>query len=68
MVTLKYDLRTAYESGVTEHPQKEMKKLGYEVLAFEGVPIADAVFMEVVEVIEPLPKYLEVSKFEITVR
>lgn len=58
MITLRYDLITAFNQGVLQHPQLQMKDLGYEVLSFEGVPIGDCAIMEVKELIEPLEKYL----------
>mgnify|MGYP003110037501 CR=1 FL=1 len=57
---IRYDLHSAYEAGHTEHPQKEMKKLGFEVLSFEGVPIADCAIMEIMPTSNDLPSFLEV--------
>jgi hypothetical protein len=65
MITLRFDLIAAYKAGYNEHPQKVMGKLGYKVKSFEGVPIADCVFMEVDQVINPLPEFLEVSEHKI---
>lgn len=65
MIVIRYDLRTANDNGVTVHPQKQMKLLGYNVMAFEGFPIADCVFMGVDKIIEPLPPYLELSDHKI---
>jgi hypothetical protein len=59
MYSLQYDLRTAYEMGYTEHPQIVMQKLGYDVLVFEAVEIADCVLMGVDKLIEPLPRFLK---------
>lgn len=58
MPTLRFDIRTAYESGATEHPMKVMRELGYEIIDYEGVPIADCAIIQVKEIIEPLEKYL----------
>lgn len=63
-IVLKYCLRTAYEGGKTDHPQKVMRDLGYIVTRFEGVPIGDCVFMQVDKIIEPLPDYLTLSDWE----
>lgn len=55
---LRYCLITASINGVNEHPQTQMKNLGYKVLG--GVPqsIADCWWFTVEEFIEPLPPYL----------
>lgn len=63
-IVLRYDLRTADESGNPEHPQIVMKRLGYNVLKFRGEPIGDCVFMEVDKKIEPLPEFLTVSNYK----
>lgn len=56
-------MRTAYESGATEHPMKVMRELGYEIIDYEGIPIGDCAIIEVKELILPLPKYLtEIKK------
>lgn len=59
MPELRLDLRNAYESGETEHPQILMKKLGYNILKSEPIPIADCWIFEVEELILPLPEYLK---------
>ncbi len=64
---LKYDLIAAYKIGKTEHPQKVMKELGYNILKSEPVPIADCIFYEVENIIEPLPEYLEKSNFKFSI-
>ena len=51
-------MRTAYESGATKHPMKVMRELGYEIIDYEGVPIADCAIIQVKEIIEPLETYL----------
>lgn len=63
--TIRYNVTGASKSGVTLHPQEDAKRLGMKVLAFEGVPIADCVFMEVENLPEQLPPYIEVSDFKI---
>jgi hypothetical protein len=65
MPTLRYDMITAYQNGYPEHPQKVMKELGYEVTAYEGVPIGDCAMIEVKEIKDPLPSFLSITDFEI---
>lgn len=67
MKTIKYCLRTANDElgDETIHPQRQMEKLGCKVLAYEGMPIADCIFMEVDKLPNPMPKYVEVSEFKI---
>lgn len=64
MKVLKFDLRDAYENGVTEHPQHVMKDLGYKVTKMRGEPMGDCVFFEVENIIEPLPVYLTESNYK----
>jgi hypothetical protein len=54
----KYDIIGAYYSGVHEHPQKQMKNLGYNVVKAEPVPIADCWWFRVDNEIENVPDYL----------
>ena len=58
MPELRFDMRTAYESGAKEHPMKVMSELGYEIIDYEGIPIADCAIIKVKEVIYPLEIYL----------
>jgi hypothetical protein len=67
MITLRYDWQSADKMGYKGHPQKVMQQLGYKVLAYEAVGIADCSFMEVEEVIEPLPEFLKVSDYKLVV-
>jgi len=60
MGKIRYDLRTAFENGYENHPQKVMKELGYVVKSFEGIPIGDCVIMEVERIKYPLEKFLTV--------
>ena len=57
-----YKMYTAYDCGVNEHPQVQMEKLGYKVLAAVAQSMGDCWWFTVEDYIEPLPKYLE--KFE----
>lgn len=43
---------------VREHPQKQMKKLGFNVVKSEPIPIADCWIFEVDNDIENIPEYL----------
>ena len=54
----RYDLRLAFDSGVREHPQKQMKKLGYDVIKSEPVSIADCWCFRVKPRITDTPCYL----------
>lgn len=60
MIELRFDLITAYNCEVKEHPQKVMKELGYDLIKSEPVPIGDCWIFTVEKVIEPLPKYLTI--------
>ncbi|WP_395049420.1 hypothetical protein [Flavobacterium sp.] len=51
-------MRSAYESGATDHPMKVMRELGYKIIDYEGIPIGDCAIIEVEKLIEPLEKYL----------
>jgi len=65
MITIRYDLIGAYNAGVRTHPQKDVESLGCKVFGYEGVPIADCIFMEVDTLPDNLPKWIEVSNFKI---
>jgi hypothetical protein len=60
----RYDLIGAHYDGVTEHPQVQMKKLGYEVIKSEPVPIADCWWFRVENKIKNTPSYLYEMKHE----
>lgn len=62
---IKYDLKDAYEAGAKEHPQIEVEKLGMKVIKFEGIEIADCIMMEVENIPEQLPGYIELSNYKI---
>ena len=56
---LRYDVITAQLScGIKEHPEIQMKKLGYKVIGSVPQSIADCWWFTVENFIEPLPKYL----------
>ena len=60
----RYDLIGAYYDSVREHPQVQMKKLGYEVIKSEPVPIADCWWFRVKNEIKDIPSYLYEMKHE----
>ena len=62
MITIRYSLIGAYFSGVNEHPQKQMEQLGIKVISYEGIPIADCIIMEVENIPDILPEYIEIIK------
>jgi hypothetical protein len=64
--TLRYSLIGAYEAGHTAHPQREMEKLGYEILNYEGGEIGDCVFIQVKEPHPPLPDFLTPCNYQFT--
>jgi hypothetical protein len=56
---LHYDLISAgLLHGITEHPQRQMIKLGYKVIDSEPLLIVDKWWFKVEEIIHPLPGYL----------
>lgn len=61
MKKIKYDLIGAYKAGISEHPQKDVERLGIKVLSYEPAPIADCVMMEVENIPDSLPSYIELS-------
>lgn len=62
-VCVRYDLIGAgLKYGVKEHPQIDMKNMGYKVTNCEPIPIADCWVFEVEELIKPLAPYLHVIK------
>ena len=66
MITLSFDFYAASYAGINGHPEAVMRDLGYTVLAFKGMPIANCVYMGVDKIIEPLPSYLTVSDFKLS--
>lgn len=54
-----YDIIGAnLDAGVTDHPQKVMRDLGYNFVKSEPVPIADCWWFRVTNHIEPVPEFL----------
>ena len=60
---LRYSLQEAYEYGAKEHPQKQMKLLGYEVLDAVPQSAYGSWWFTVKEIIEPLPPYLNLITY-----
>lgn len=59
MKKYRYDLICAgLNYGIKEHPQKQMKKLGFNVVESEPIPIADCWIFEVNNDIDNIPEYL----------
>lgn len=65
MKTIKYDLIGAYLKGIKIHPQEDVENLGMKVLGFEGCPIADCAFMDVDNLPDVLPDYIQLSNYKI---
>ncbi len=63
-IVLRYDLIGVFKMGIKHHPQEHMRILGYNFTNSEPEPIGDCWFFEVPSIIEPLPKYLEESKYK----
>lgn len=62
MKNYRYDLIDAYYSGIKEHPQEQMKKLGYEIIKSEPVPIGDCWWFRVKDKIKKTPRYLDLMR------
>lgn len=59
MKNYRYDIIGAsLDYGINEHPQIQMKNLGYKVVKSEPVPIADCWWFRVDNEIENVPDYL----------
>ena len=60
----RYDLIGAHYAGVKEHPQIDMKNLGYKVVKSEPVSIADCWWFRVENEIKNTPDYLDEMKHD----
>lgn len=58
MKNYRYDVIGADQSGVKEHPQKQMMNLGFNIIKAEPVIIADCWWFRVDNEIENVPEYL----------
>lgn len=56
-----YDGMAAYYHGVCEHPQRQMKNLGYRVIECEADSMFDRWRFVVEDYIEPFPPYIRKS-------
>ena len=56
----RYDLMGATFVGVNMHPQKDMERLGFHIINWHGVTIADCILVQVdnAEGIKELPEYI----------
>lgn len=60
----RYDLMDAAFAGVNMHPQKDMERLGFHIINWHGVTIADCILVQIdnAEGIKELPEHItEVS-------
>lgn len=64
-MTLRFDMRTAQEMGFTNPVKEIMKELGFTILKYEGVPMADCVMFEVEETDVSLPEFLTPVDYKI---
>lgn len=58
MKNYRYDVIGAHYDGVSEHPQRQMKNLGYKIIKSEPVSIADCWWFRVENEIDNIPSYL----------
>lgn len=54
----RYDVISACHQGISNHPKRQMKILGYEVVKSEPCPIADCWFFRTTNEIENPPDYI----------
>lgn len=62
-ITIRYCLQTASLNDINIHPQKQMEKLGCEIVKYEGVSMGDCIFMKVKNLPQELPNYIELSDY-----
>lgn len=66
MNQLSYDLITAsMECQIYDHPERNMRNLGYKIIHAVPQSIADQWWFTVEEYIEPLPPYLKKMEYDI---
>lgn len=63
---VRYELNGATVAGISLHPDKDMRRLGYNVTKFEGHPIGDCIFMEI-ECVDPLNKNRPLPEYVVPV-
>lgn len=68
MMNYRYDLIGASLLGVEEHPQTQMRKLGYKIIKSEPFTISDCWVFRVSNEIKDIPTYLTLvrSDFKFT--
>lgn len=66
--TIRYDLIGAtFHAKINTHPKDYVLEMGLNVIRYEGVPIADCVFMEVEgELPEVLPNFIKLADWQFT--
>lgn len=62
--TVRFDLIGAYKQGHKEHPQRVMEKIGFKIIKFQGIPIADCAMMQVVGNPDLFPEFVEIVDFK----
>lgn len=63
-VCIKVYTPSRYALGVTIHPQQEFEDLGYDVLNYEFVGMADCAIMQLDRLPESLPSYAERCRWD----
>ena len=64
MKVVKYSLYGAYYDKVQKEPLEDMLSMGYEIIQYKGISLANAIFYQVKEIIYPLPSYLSKSDWD----
>jgi len=59
-----YSMYKAHDCGIDEHPQVQMKKLGYKVISAVAQSLTDSWWFTVEDFIEPLPPYLKKFQYD----
>lgn len=62
MKHFRYDIIGAHYYGVNEHPQTQMKNLGFHWVKSEPVPIADCWWFRCDEYPDSIPSYIDIMK------
>ena len=59
-----YKMNQAIDCGITEHPQKQMRILGYKVIAAVAQSLGDCWWFTVEDYIEPFPPYIAKMEYD----
>ena len=59
-----YKMNQANDCGITEHPQKQMRLLGYKVIAAVAQSLGDCWWFTVEDYIEPFPPYIAKMEYD----